>query len=356
MVIRTYTPPKCKYEIEGKHIKTDGSVRDKVTGTALAGIFNISHWSSPFQIACRLLGLAEDADVGSKPSVMAGKVLEAPIIGYMDKMHSDVGIFVPAEDMYALRTGDHSEWPSDFEDEVFAGHVDGIVMADDGEDYILEVKTSSNMDDWVNGVPEYYYWQVALYNEFITHQDRAMVALGIMNEAALKDPESWVPNEGNCVLFHVKIDQDRVRERLQTVREWYEKYIVAGITPDYDPSNPGDVAMWEHLVGLTDAPESIAYLIEEDARLREEIARHEAEIRDYYDEKKRLDAKLKDYLLCHDLQAADSTSGDYRAVISVTTRKELDEEAMKADGIDPAKYKTVKISKTFTIKATKKEE
>lgn len=355
MAIRTYTPPKCKYEVEGRHIKTDGSVAQKITGTALAGIFDISHWSSPFQIACKLLGLAEDADIGSKPAVIAGKVLEAPIIRYMDATNQDIGVFVPAEDMYALREGDHSTWESDFEDEIFAGHVDGIVMADDGEDYILEVKTSANLDDWANGVPEYYYWQVALYNEFITHQDHAWVALGIMNDAAYKDPESWTPCETNCTLFRLEIDQEQVKKRLDQVREWYDKYILAGITPDYDPSNAGDVAMWEHLVSLTDSPESIAYLIDEDARLREEIARHEAEIKLYYDEKKRIDAKLKDYLTCHDMKDANSSSGAYRAMISVSTRVVFDEDLMKADGIDPAKYKTYKEVKTFTIKSIKEE-
>lgn len=355
MAIRTYTAPKCKYELEGRHIRTDGSVAQKITGTALAGIFDISHWSSPFQIACKLLGLAEDADVGSKPAVIAGKILEAPIIRYMDETRGDVGVFVPAEDMYALREGDHSTWESDFEDDIFAGHVDGIVMTEDGEDYILEVKTSANLDDWADGVPEYYYWQVALYNEFITHQDHAWVALGIMNDAAYKDPESWTPNESNCTLFRLSIDQESVKERLDKVREWYNKYIVAGVTPDYDPTNAGDVAMWEHLVGLTDSPESIAYLIDEDARIREEIARHEAEIKLYYDERKRIDAKLKDYLSCHDLKVANSTSGEYRAVLSISTRREFDEDLMRADGIDPAKYKTVKEIKTFTIKSIKEE-
>lgn len=355
MAIRTYSPPKCKYEMEGKHIKTDRSVREKITGTALAGIFDISHWSSPFQIACKLLGVAEEADIGSKPRVIAGKVLEGPIIRYMDKHHSEEGIFVPAEEMYALREGDHASWPSDFEDEVFAGHVDGIVMAENGEDYILEVKTSSNMDDWVNGVPEYYFWQVALYNEFITHQDKALVALGIMDEGSIRDPESWTPNDKNCVLFHMKIDQEMVRERLKQVRDWYEQYIVAGVTPDYDPSNPGDIEMWEHLLGLTDSPDAIGYLIDEDARLREEIARHEAEIKEYYAERKRIDARLKDYLTCHELGSVESASKGYRAVISVTTRREFDEDRMRADGVDPAKYKTVKEIKTFTIKAIKEE-
>lgn len=355
MPIRTYTPPRCKYELEGRHIKTDGSVKDKITGTALAGIFGISHWSTPFQIACKLLGLAEDAEIGSKASVIAGKVLEEPIIKYMDTHHPEEGLFVSAKEMYALRKGDHSSWESDFEDEIFAGHVDGIVMADDGEDYILEVKTSSNMDDWVDGVPEYYYWQVALYNEFITHQNKALVALGIMNPDALRDPDTWTPDEKNCVLFHLKIDQKQVKERLEQVREWYNQYIAAGITPDYDPTNPGDIAMWEHLVGLTDSPDAIGYLIDEDARLREEIARHEAEIMNYYEEKKRIDARLKDYLTCHKLDRADSSSNKYRATISVSFRKEFDEDLMREDGIDPAKYKTVKEVKSFTIKAIKEE-
>jgi hypothetical protein len=232
-------------------------------------------------------------------------------------------------------------------------------MSDDGEDYILEVKTSSNLAHWVDGVPDYYYWQVALYNRFIAKQDKAYVALGIMDNQSLRDPDSWIPTEKNCTLFVLPINQAEVEEKLGMVRDWYDKYIAAGITPDYDPSNPGDVAMWEHLVSLTDSDESIAYLIEEDMKVRDEIAKYEDEFQAYYEEKKRLDAKLKDYLLCHELQAVDSSSGRFRAMISQSTRIEFDEEAMRADGIDPSKYKIFKTTKSFTIKPiknTKKED
>lgn len=351
MVVKSFIPPACQYEVEGDHIKTDKTLAHKVTGTAMGGIMDISHWSSPFQKACNLLGLANE-DISDKPAVIAGKILESVIIEYMDMTREDLGLFIPAEDMYALREGDHENWASDFEDDYFAGHVDGIVMADDGNNYILEVKTSSNLEDWANGVPEYYFWQVALYNHFITKQDKAYVALGIMNEASLKDPHSWVPNEKNCILYTVKIDQEAVSAKLEEIRAWYDKYIRNGLTPDYNPANKGDVLMWEHLFGLTDDDKTVSALIEEDMDLRTKILMHEAEAKSLYDRKAALDAKLKDYLMGHPEYKGHlvSSSGKYKAVLSESVRTSFDEERMRADGIDPAKYKVEKVSKSFTIK------
>lgn len=204
-----YTPPKCGFMIDGDRIRADGTHKGRISGTMMAGILGVSPWSSPFTVACDLLGLATE-DISSKAVVKAGHALESVVIEYMNAVHPDIGAFVPAEEMFAQREGDHDSWAPDFEDEVFTGHVDGVVMASDGNQYILEVKTSSNMESWLNGVPEYYQWQVGLYNHFITHQDKAYVALGVMNPGALKDPSTWVPSSTNTALFELPIDQGAV--------------------------------------------------------------------------------------------------------------------------------------------------
>lgn len=353
---KIYFPPKCKYKVEGKRIVTDGSVMHKVSGTSMAGILGVSPWSSPFQVACNLLGLARE-DISGKPAVGVGNHLEPLIIAYADQVYGpEHGSFLMAEEVYEKREGDHDSWASDFESDVFAGHVDGIVFAEDGNDYILEIKTSSNLESWKDGVPEYYYWQVALYNAHLCKKDKAYVVLGMVNENTYRDYTSWVPNVNTVAMFEMPIDQEEVRERMEDVAEWYNVYIANGETPEYDPTNPGDVEMYNHLVNLAQDVDDVAELVEQYGNIDEQIAIEEAKSVNLYAQRDELKARIKDYLTAHNLSSLNSTSKDFIGKVSIQNRTKLDEDRMREDGIDVDKYKVKTIVKTFSIKKNLKNK
>lgn len=348
----TYLPPKAGYKVKGAHLESDGTIQGKVTGTMMGGILGISPWSSSFQVACTLLGLASK-DISDKPAVKAGVALEGKIIEYMGARYPEYGMFVPAEEIFEKREGDHDSWASDFDDPYFAGHVDGIVMTEDGLNYILEVKTSSNMDSWANGVPEYYYWQVALYNTFVAKQDHAYVALGIMNPEALKDPSTWVPSDDNTGLFIINFDQEKINQTLDEVMQWYDTYIGNNITPDYDPTNPRDVELYNHLVDLTQEETDVQELTDQLVEVEAVLAEREEELRPLQELKDTLRARIKDYMDCHGLTELDSIKGDYRAVITKSTRKKIDASKLKEAGIDPEPFTVTTEVKSFTLKRNK---
>ena len=347
-----YLPPKTGYQIEGSHIRSDGKIKGKVTGTMMGGILGCSPWSSPFQVACTLLGLASK-DISGKPAVKAGQALEGTVIEYMGEHYPEVGLFVPAEEIYEKREGDHDAWASDFDDEYFAGHVDGIVMSPSGENYILEVKTSSNMDSWASGVPIYYFWQVALYNHFVTQKDKAYVALGIMDPEALKDPSTWNPGENNTALIPLELDQDMIAQTLDKVREWYDTYIANGITPDYDPTNIKDVELYNHLMNLTDTVENMGIMISQLAEVKSILEEKEAETAPLRELEENLKSRLKEYMDCHDLTELESDHGPYRAVLTTSVRKKIDPEKIRSAGLDPADFTIETITKSFTLKEIK---
>lgn len=351
--MKTYFPPECGYTVEGGHIVTDGSVKHKVSGTSMAGILGVSPFNTPFQMACSLLGLARE-DISGNPAVKVGIALEEPIIRYAEKVYPQYGAFCTAEEVYEKRVGDHDSWVSDFEDDVFAGHVDGIVFKDDGSDYILEIKTSRNLESWKDGVPEYYRLQVSLYDHFITKKGKAYVVLGMVDENTYKDVNNWMPNSKTVAMFEMTVPED-FEETLSKVRGWYDTYIAQGITPDYDPNNPGDVEMYNHLVALTRDIDTVRKDVERYGQVLAEITAAEAQNQSLYDERDYLKVTLKEYLECHSLsELGDGASeGGGRVVMGVQNRKEWDEEAMKRDGIDISKYKIAKQSKTFTYKKRK---
>lgn len=349
-----YTAPRCKFSVENGHIVTDGSVKNKITGTSIAGILGCSPWSSPFQVACALLGLGRE-DISKKPEVQVGQILESEIIKYAGERYKQYGLFMSAEEIYEKREGDHDAWVSDFNDEYFAGHVDGIVMRDDAN-YILEVKTSRNLDSWAEGVPEYYYWQVALYNEFIAKQDKAYVVLGMTSEATMRDVNSWVANEKTVGMFEMEIDRTEIQEKMQYVRDWYDQYIAKGITPEHDPTNPKDVALYDHLVNITLDVGDISDLIDQFAEADARILSIEAEQKGLYDFRDSLKARIKDYQTTHNISEIVSTSEGYVSQLTTRTTQKIDEMAMIKDGIDVYKYKVPSVSEYVTVrrKANKK--
>ena len=346
---KMYKPPTNRYTIEGPVIRVEpGSEVHKVSGTSMAGILGRSPWSSPFQVACNLLGLARE-DIGDKPVVKVGNALESIIIDYADKAYADVGSFFAAEKIFEKRTGDHDSWVSDFEDSTFAGHVDGIVMNDDG-DFILEVKTSGNMESWSEGVPDYYRLQVALYDHFVTKKGKAYVLLGAVNEFTYADWHSWIPNENTVALFPLEIDQEQFAEELAYIEQWYAEYILQGVTPPYDPANPGDVEMYEHLVNLAKDVSEIQELVQRYRNVTYAIDNLESQNKDKYDAREALKAQIKDYMEAHQLAALGASDGYGEVVLSKQTRKGLDEKAMERDGIDLSKYRTIKTINTFRLK------
>lgn len=348
-----YSSPECGFKVVGNHIETDGSIKHKVSGTSMAGILGVSPWNTPFQMACALLGLARE-DISGSPAVRVGVALEEPIIRYAEKAYPEYGTFCTAEEVYEKRVGDHDSWVSDFEDDVFAGHVDGIVFKDDGTDYILEIKTSRNLDSWRDGVPEYYRLQVSLYDHFITKQGKAYVVLGMVNENTYKDYNSWIPNSKTVAMFEMTVPED-FEETLSKVRGWYDTYIAQGITPDYDPTNKGDVELYNHLVNLTRDIDTVKKDVTRYGEVLNQIEQAEASIQNLYDEREFLKASLKAYLTSHSLSSLDDDNieGGGKVILGTQNREEWDLDAMKRDGIDPKKYKISKQTKTFSYKKRK---
>lgn len=347
-----YLPPKCTYTVDCGRIVTDGTFKGKITGTSLGGILNESPWSSPFQAACAILGLASK-DISQKPAVKAGIALEGEVINYLNKTFDDIGEFIPAEDVFEKREGDHDSWPSDFEDDIFGGHVDGLVKTPEGEVYILEIKTTSNLDAWSEGVPLQYYWQVALYDYYLAWQDKVYVGLGIMDPEALRDPTTWVPSKDSVALMPLDLDRDVVEGGLDQAREWYHEFIDNFTTPEYDPTNPRDVELYEYLVNLTNEEFVIQNMIDDLMEIRAELKTEEEKLQPLKDKEEMLKTSIKEYMEAHSLDDLDSVTGSCYAVMTSTTRTKINTTKMVNDGLDPDKYLDKTISKSFTIKERK---
>ncbi len=351
MADRRYTEPKCPFLLRDSHVETDGSVKGKITGTMLGAILGKSPFSSPFAVACDLLGVGRE-DLDGKTAVEIGKYLEPKLIDYCAERYSDIGSFVKADDVFEKREGDHANWPSDWEDDLFSGHLDGVVVKGDGN-YVLEVKTTGNIGSWEDGVPEHYLLQVALYNHFMYNQDKAYVILGIVDDETRRDMSSWTPSDDNVMLFEVAMDEDATVAALNTAEQWYEDYISKDMTPDFDPLVEKDVDIWNHLLAISATDSEIQADLDTLEALSAELASKKEELAPLEEQVKALEKKVKDYMISSQKMEIQTTSKAMRGVLTRSERTSIDRKLMVQAGIDPEPFTVRTAVNSFSFKKSK---
>lgn len=317
----------------GTQYKAENPHPGKVTGTAMGGILGLSPWDTPFSVACRLLRIFRE-DIDDKPAVKAGKALEGPIIEHMNARGYKV---IPAEDIFDKREGAHDEWGHDFDDPIFGGHVDGIT--EDGD--IVEVKTTSNPEPWLNGIPEHYWLQASLYAKFMG-ASKVIFAVGVLGKDDTSNPYAWVPSEDTCFIFETGLHPD-IDRHVDYIRGWYADYIAEGITPEPDLGNEIDCAIIKALDAQLGDPSA----------LLDELETIEARLKEFKALKDRAD-EIKEQVLLHmdyrGLSVVEGASKDY--TLTETTRTAVDTDRLKADGL----YETYsKTTKSKSLKAKKRK-
>jgi len=240
--------------------------------------------------------------------------------------------------------------------------MDGMVFNDEHasidlkDGYILEIKTTSNYASWADGVPDYYRVQVELYNHFLpTPKDKAYVAVCLVDDDTRKDPSSWEGSDKNVFLFEMPIDDAKVHDMLDKAIEWYKEFVVGGKTPDFDPTNTGDLDMWNHLLNITSDDPQVQADIDRLEELEQELGEKEAALKELQDERELLRNRIKDFMVTNKRNNMGTTSGRFEATITESKRTSIDKKLLEKDGIDPAKYTVTKVIQTFSLKPVKEE-
>lgn len=344
-----FLPPKCDFTVEGDHIVTDGSVKGKITGTKLAPILGASHFSSPFQVACDLLGLGRE-DISSKSAVQFGIAKESDIVAYLSEAYADVGQFMGSDEALGRKNGSPTDDNSDFEHDLYGGHIDGAVIEPDGTACILEIKTGDPQYWVVDGkmqIPENYRMQVALYDRFVMGGvGHAYIALGARESN--DSIANWTPNADNVFLFPVTFTEEEVDGWLAQAEEWYAKYIAEGVTPDYDRENKGDVRMMTHLIAV--ASGDMQSQVDELCELSARMAVLEDQLAPLKKRADELKDEIRDNFSVNGKDCQSASDGLWKVVVSVRNTPSLDKVLMAKDGIDIKKYTVVKSTYAVSIK------
>ena len=301
----------------------------KVTGTSISAVIGKNPWQTPFSSAVRMLRLFNE-DISDKPSIHAGVVMEPKILDHFGAIHGD--------EIFAVRSGDHETWASDFDDEIFGGHIDGLMP--DGA--VVEVKTSSRPQDWDNAIPYHYHLQASLYAHFLK-TDRIVFLVGFTDRETLANPDVWVPSKDNCIRVDCGI-ADGFDGILGDARDFYESTVLKDTTPVPDMSNPIDemlvqyldAQLWndEEVLDAVNGIDDLNQRIQELTALQDELAM-----------KKEILSLYMDY------NHVDEVDGNSVVIErSLRSKQSIDAQLLKRDGLydmycKRTEYKTMRIKK-----------
>lgn len=300
----------------------------KVTGTSISAVIGKNPWQTPFSSAVRMMRLFNE-DISDKPAIHAGVVIEPKILDHFGAIHGD--------EIFAVRSGDHETWASDFDDPIFGGHIDGLMP--DGA--IVEVKTSSRPQDWDGGVPYHYLLQASLYAHFL-NTDRIVFLVGFTDRETLAYPESWVPTKDNCIRVDCGI-ADGFEDILGDARDFYESTVLKDTTP-VPGDNPTDAMLVKYLDAQLWDDEGVRGAVDRIYDLNQRIQELSL-LQDQLTMEKDILSLYMDY---NNIEGVD---GDAISIErAVRTRQSVDAQQLKRDGLydmycKTTEYKTMKIKK-----------
>ena len=216
----------------------------KITGTKFASILGFNSWSTPFQQWCEITR-AYNQPFEDTVYTIAGKVIEPKVTDYLKDIYFSKDTVITPTDVYGENPFKVTYGDFFPQHKVLGGMWDALYK-DGDKNAVIEIKTTKRSEDWLNAngemeSPIYYALQASLYAYLLGIDDVYMTVTFLKDEDYL-DPESFVPNASNTNIEHFKVSErfPMFDEYIQYVLDWHEKYIVTGISPDYDSSRDSE--------------------------------------------------------------------------------------------------------------------
>lgn len=307
----------------------------KITGTRFAAIMGKNTWNTPFKTWCEITRTYEEPFEDTVYTI-AGKTIEPKQAEYMRRAYFMTGLKTPTDifgENYFKRTfGDF------FKDEpIFGGMWDYLLYDESGKPTtVLEMKTTKRSEDWENDIPEYYALQAALY-AYLLGVDSVMMVVSFLEDKDYKAPEAFVPSSKNTIVIPFKVserypDFDKL---IKKAEKWWKSCVEGGVSPTFDEKKDADIL--KVLRTNTLNPETdIESVMEEAEALQEEIERVSATVADKEKRLKTLKDIIKEQAMKSFRDGDKSValkSKRYVWAVSRTERKDINKDALKADGL-----------------------
>jgi len=211
--------------------------KKKITGTKMGAILGCSRFSTPFKVALEIARVYP----GDPPNkyIDAGNAIEHIIRNYVrDNVEAVSALLALPEGQHAVVEdpvpNETCGYDHFHDNKVFGGLVDGYINVGGKHRAILEIKTASSRERWMDEegniahAPEDYLLQAGLYAE-LSGVDEIIFAVGFLEEQDYARAAFWKPTPENCYFVHVK--KPDMSGPMSEAEAWYHKYIDMGETP-----------------------------------------------------------------------------------------------------------------------------
>lgn len=324
----------------------------KITGTRFAAIMGKNTWNTPFKTWCEITRTYEEPFEDTIYTI-AGKVIEPKQAEYMRRAYFMTGLKTPidifGENYFQKTFGDFFK-----ESPIFGGMWDYLLYDESGKPTtVLEMKTTKRSEDWENDIPEYYALQAALY-AYLLGVDSVMMVASFLEDKDYKNPEAFIPSSNNTIVIPFKVSEryPDFQKLIKKAEKWWKTCVEGGISPVFDEKKDADIL--KVLRTNTLNPETdIESVLEEAEALQEEIDKVNESIADKESRLKTLKDIIKEHAIKSFRNGDKSValqSKRYIWNVSCSVRKDIDKEALKADGLLD-KYNT---KSTTTYRLTNK--
>lgn len=347
-------------EFVDKHIVIDNVPKKpkKLTGTRFASVLGLDKWNTPFKTWCAITKTYEDPFTENKYT-LAGKTIEPKIIKYLNKAYFLNSVKSPTDiygkDYFKKTFGDF--FP---ESDIFGGMWDALVYYDEEISAVIEIKTTKRAEDWADGkAPIHYSLQATLY-AYLLGVDNIVMVAAFLEDEDYEHPENFVPSVDNTIVDDFLLSErfPDFEDRIEIAREWWNKYVVTGISPDFDEKKDADILKILRTNTIS-VDTDISALLAEAEQLTDEIAAVIATVADKEARLKEVKDLIKEYgsrqFREGDTKVSFKTDR-FEWTISRSQTTKVNTAALKKDGL-LEKYQTVsEVIKLNTPKLIEKEE
>lgn len=326
-----------------QHIEIESPKKTKkITGTRFATILGLNPWSTPFEIWCAVTKTYETPFEDTIYTI-AGKTIEPKQAEYMKKSYGMTNLITPTDvfgENYFQKT-----WGDFYKETPVLGGMWDYQLIDDGKvSAILEMKTTKRVEDWKDDIPEYYALQASLY-AYLSNVDDVIMVCSFLEDKDYENPEEFVPNATNTITREFKVSERYPNFQLlvSTVINWWDRYVLSGVSPDYDEKKDAEILKALRTNSLS-PDTNILEIIKEAETLKEEIKAIEDNAIDKSKRLKTLTDRIKEFGMANFRDGdkkVELTGEKFVWSVTVTDKDEIDKTAMKTDGVFD-KYVTVK--------------
>lgn len=207
----------------------------KITGSRIGGVLGMNKWKTPFMAWCEICRVAEPPFEDSKYT-LAGKAIEPTLIEWCKENVSPY-ILTPQEFYQSSQLG-YDFFPLN---PIFGGMWDGVVVDSYRERIpmaIIEAKTTSRPQDWVDGVPLSYQLQALMYAALLG-VERVFVPVAFLSDDDYANPEAFVCTDANTFLYELNVNDPivdglTIADLMHKAEAWWMTYVRGNQSPHFD--------------------------------------------------------------------------------------------------------------------------